>query len=282
MHRLGIAWIALAIPFALADSAFAGKKKSAEVYLVRPTSPPDADAQGSIKLETEANKDKDKIEFKAEHLDPLGSYHVFIEDGVASGQFVDAGAMSLDDALTGEFDLKFDEKQGPLPQAVASVVDLAGRVVNIEDGMSAIVLSGTIPDPTQPGPGGNGNGWKKKKANLGQPMVVVDSNAKGRVEVWFKGKDDRQRFRVHAEHLDPVGTFSVFVEDSVGAGTFTLAGAMVADGPSGEFKLFLDNKKGDAMPLGVANVDDLAGRVVQIQDATTAVVLVGTIPDLLP
>lgn len=274
-------WIAvsLVLPLFVSSSALAGKKSSAEAFFVRPDLPPDADAKGKMKLETENNKDRDKMEFKASLLDPLGTYTVFIEDAVGSGQMQSAGVMVLDDDGDdpGEFQLKFDEKNGPLPLAVATVLDLVGRRVDIADGLSATVLSAIVPDPLADT---GKKGWKQKKSSLVQPLVIVDANAKGRVESWYKGKDGRQRFRVKAENLDPLGTYSVEIEDSLGAGTYTAVAAMVADGSSGEFKLHLDTQKGDPMPLGTLEIDDLAGYKVRILDGSLQVILEGELPDL--
>lgn len=284
MHRSSWMVVSLVLPILCADTALAGKKEKAETFFVRPDTPPDPDAKGRLKLETENNKDRDKIEFKASLLDPAGSYSVMIEDAVGSGVFVSAGAMVLDDDGDdpGEFKLKFDEKQGPLPLAVASVSELYGRRVDIADGANATVLTALVPDPADT-PNGK-KGWNKEKSALVQPTVVVDADAKGRVETWYKGKDGRQRFRMKAELLDPLGTYSVEVEDSLGAGTFTAVAAMVADDDGdepGSFKLHLDTQKGDPMPLGVGNVDELAGYKVRIVDGTMQVILEGTIPDLL-
>lgn len=284
MHRNRWIAVSLIVPLFAASDAFAGKKSSAETFFVRPDTPPDPDAKGRLKLETENNKDRDKIEFKASLLDPAGSYSVMIEDAVGSGIFVSAGAMVLDDDGDdpGEFKLKFDEKQGPLPLAVASVSELYGRQVDIADGSNATVLTAVVPDPADT-PNGK-KGWTKEKSSLVQPLVVVDADAKGRVETWYKGKDGRQRFRVKAELLDPLGTYSVEIEDSLGAGTFSPVAAMVADDDGdepGSFKLHLDTQKGAPMPLGVLNVDDLAGYQVRIVDGSMQVVLEGTVPDVL-
>jgi hypothetical protein len=274
--------VSFVLPLFAADSALAGKKDKAETFFVRPDSPPDADAKGKLKLETETGKDRDRIEFKAENLDSLGTYSVYMEDALGSGNLVLIGPMELDDdGEPGEFKLRFDEKDEPLPFAVASVTDLVGRQVDIADGSNATVLTATVPDPSAPT---GKKGWTKEKVALAQPSVVVDADAKGRVETWYKGKDGRQRFRVKAELLDPLDTYTVRVEDSVGAGSFTNVGDMIIDldGESGEFKLHLDTQKGDAMPFGVANVDELAGRKVQIVDSAVQVVLEGTLPDLFP
>jgi len=280
MNRTALLVTAAFLPFALASDAEAGKKLKAESYLIRPTPAPDPDAKGRVRLDSENNKDKDRLEFKTENLDPLGSYSVFMEDGPASGVLVSIGAMVLDELSVGEFKLKFKENEGPLPLAAASVLDLVGRSVEIRDALSAVVLSGSVPDPSAQG--GNGNGWKSKKAPLALPLVAVDPDAKGRVEVWFKGKDDRQRFRVKAELLTPAGVYSVEVEDAVGSGVFVAVGPLEVDESPEEFKLHIDTKQGEPLPLGVSNVDELAGRGVRIVDGSANVLLEGVVPDMFP
>lgn len=260
-----------------AGDALAGKKERAEDFLVRPDPAPDADARGRIKLETEAGKDRDRLELRADHVDDSGTFDVYIEDALGSATFVLLGAMQADDSGSGELRLKFDEQKAPLPLAIASVSELYGRQLEVRDGGSAVVLEGAIPDPAdQVGK----KGFSKAKATLALPLGAPDPDAQGRVEIWHKGKDNRERFRVKAEHLDTLGVFVVEVEDDVGAGTFTAVGTMSADASDdGGFKLYLDKQQGDPMPFGLP-VDDLAGRVVRIADGTSAVVLEGVIPDL--
>lgn len=260
-----------------ASDAIAGKKTTSEVFLVRPTPAPDADIKGRIRLETETGKDRDKFECKIELADPAGSYELFLETGVGSGLFSSAGALELDDAIQGEFDLKFDEKDGPLPLAVATVTDLYGRKAEVRDTVAvAVVLTGTIADPAD-APDGK-NGWNKKKSALALPLTPPDANAKGRLEVWFKGKDNRQRFRVKAEHLTAAETYTVQVEDSLAAGTFTDFLPMTIDESPTEFKLYIDTQKGQALPNGATYVTQLAGLKVRILDSADAVILEGTVP----
>ncbi len=260
-----------------ASDAIAGKKTTSENFLVRPTPAPDADVKGRIRLETETGKDRDKFECKIELADPAGSFALFIETGVDTGLLVSAGALELDNSSTGEFDIKFDEKNGALPIGVASVTELYGRIVEVRNTVnSEAILNGLILDPAA-APDGK-NGWNKEKATLSLPLTPTDPNAKGRVELWFKGKDNRQRFRVKAEKLTAAGTYTVQVEDSVGAGTYTDYLPMVIDESPTEFKLHVDTQKGQSLPNFANDVTELAGLKIRIVDGTDAVLLEGTLP----
>lgn len=260
-----------------AGDAVAGKKTTGEAFLIRPTPAPDPDIKGRIKFETENGKDRDKFECKIELADPAGSYALFIENAVDSGTVTNVGALELDDSDTGEFDIKFDEKDGPLPLGVATVTDLYDRIIEVRNTVNnEAVLFTVLGDPAD-APNGK-KGWNKEKAALSLPLMPIDTNAKGRVELWFKGKDNRQRFRVKAEKLTAAETYTVQVEDSVGAGTFSDYLPMVIDGSPTEFKLHVDTQKGQPLPNGATYVTELAGLKVRIVDGADAVILEGTVP----
>jgi hypothetical protein len=278
MNRL-LQFTAVALVGFLVPEAHAGKKLHSETFLVRPELAPDPDAKGRLKLDLEVGKDRDKLEVKGANLDSLGSYSVEVEDAVDSGVFVVLGALSADDDDVGEFKLKLDEKKAPLPLGMASVAELYDREIRIVDGGAAVLLVGVVPDPADMP---KKKGFKHEKSSLAIPLGGIDPDAKGRVEIWLKGKDLRQRFRVKAENLDAAGTFTVELEDGVALGTFTAVADMVLDddGDPGEFKLHLDTQKGEAMPGGVAIVTELEGRMVRIVDGSANVLLEGIVPEL--
>lgn len=113
----------------------------------------------------------------------------------------------------------------------------------------------------------------KARAPLVRPSPAPDDDARGRIDMTEKADD--AVFRVRLEKLDVGAAFSLFVEDSVGAGTFTDAGAFELDGD--EFDLRFDSSEGP-LPLGVAALSDLVGRLVQVQSASV-VHLTGVVPD---
>lgn len=117
---------------------------------------------------------------------------------------------------------------------------------------------------------------QQARAPLVRPAAAPDPDASGRLD--FRDHKNQGRFSFHAKHLDTGLPFEAFVEDAVGAGTYTSVGALTVDGDS--LVLEFDEKDGP-LPLGVANVADLIGRLVEIRNAGQAH-LVGLVPEFPP
>lgn len=254
---------------ALADGG--GDKQEGIAPLLRPDSAPDGDAKGKVRIRHDGKKGEDEFKVEAEHLDSGLNLEVFLEDGDSSGNLVSIGTMDPDDE-PGEYEFEMESEDDGLPFDVAEVAELIGRRIEIRSG-STVYLEGLVPDF---GAKVKGSGkWKKGKAPLVRPDQAPDEDAKGKVEIRSRDKDNRHRFKVEAEHLDG-GPFHVFVEDAVDSGVFVDAGAMESD--DDEFELEFDTKDGDALPAGAATASELIGRRVEIRDASDAVHLHGVVP----
>jgi len=266
----------------LSATALAGSDQKAEAPLVRPAGAPDGDAKGKVRVEHDSEKNRDKMKVEAEQIDTSSTFELWVADIVGTLTFI--GVMPIDGP--GEVEIELDTKEGPpLPFAATNVAELAGRSLEVRSA-GATYLTGTIPQIGSGGGGSGGSGgsggggdWIKVISPLVRPGGAPDANAKGKVEVRRRDEDQRQKFKVEAENIDPSLGFSTWLETAVGSGTLQNIGAMPKDGFD-EVELELDTGDGDALPLGVADLDELAGRVVEVRDSAGNVYLTGIVPSL--
>jgi hypothetical protein len=119
---------------------------------------------------------------------------------------------------------------------------------------------------------GGGNGKKDSQISLVRPEDPPDPDAKGTLRIREKGKG--QSFEVHVMKVNADHALHVWIEDPVDSDSFTDIGTMTAGGSP---KLKLDTKKGDALPLNAASIDELIGRDVQVRHEDE-IVLKGFVP----
>ncbi len=243
--------------------------QEAQVDLVRPDPAPDADATGTLRIRSE--DDEERFDVRVENVDVTLVHELFIEDPA------DSGAFSLVAPLTAKCDtlkLRLDTEHGDaLPLGVALVADLAGRDVEIRSGGVAI-LTGTVPAFVPPV--ATAKAKAKFKASPGAPaphmvgkLMLRSKVAKGQQTIDFKAK-----------HVPwDGGAVHVFIESAPGSNTFQDAGELVRKGASANGKYRRDTKHGDALPLGITTLSKLAGRALELRDASNNLVyLRGVIP----
>jgi hypothetical protein len=69
------------------------------------------------------------------------------------------------------------------------------------------------------------------------------------------------------------------MEDAVGSGVLALVGSFTIEG---EGELEMETDDGGSLPIGVADVNDLVGRAVELRDAADdSVLFTGTVPALV-
>ncbi len=274
--------VALALAAVLAPSAAAkSDDQKAEAPLIRPAGAPDSNAKGRVKVEHDTKKNRDKMDVEAENIDTSLTFELWVEDAGGTLQFI----ANMPVNGPGEVELEMDTHEDlPLPFGASQVKDLAGRALEVRSGGVAY-LEGTVPDVGSGGSsGGSGSGsgggdWIKVKSSMVRPAGAPDSNASGYVELRRRDKDSRQRFKVEADHVDPSVGFSVWLEDAVGSGVLANVGAMKQE-ESDEVELELDTGDGAQLPFGVADVDLLTGRVVEVRSGGGQVYLTGIVPAL--
>lgn len=92
---------------------------------------PDEDMSFKLSLRSKEDKGQERIDLKAKKVPwDDGPFHVFVEDGVGSGVFVDAGKMDKKGGSGGAW--RRDMKQGQaLPAGADFVKELAGRRIEV-------------------------------------------------------------------------------------------------------------------------------------------------------
>lgn len=236
-----------------------GKWQKAKSALVRPEPPVVAEAKGKIEVRSRSSDNRHRFKVKAEHL-PADSYHLFVEDAVGSGQFVDAGAMAQDDEDDdegSEYEFKADTKNGDaLPAGAQTAAELAGRRVEVRDSLDQVVLYGTVPDVTMPP---SESKKQKAKAEFEDPASEVE----GKIEIRSDPKKGSEEIKIKAEKLPEHATVELYMHDD--AAQWVKLADLETDG-DGDAKWRARTKKGEPLPFGVAQVADLSGRGVKIRD----------------
>lgn len=252
--------------------AHAKKPLAAKAPLVRPDAPPDADARGRVEIRD--HKNEGRFEVQAMGLDTGVSFEVFVEDAVGAGTFTSVGLLGVEG---GEFGFRMDEGEDGLPLGVADVADLVDRVVQIQD-LGQIYVLGTIPD-FPPKNVNKGGAWERGKVAMTRPvMTPPDDDAKGTLEVRTKKEDNRDRFTVKVQRVAAGAVvFNLFLEDAVGSDVFVDIGPMV--GGDDDAKFDVDTWSGAPLPLGVFDVEELAGRALEVRGDDTFTYLETTVPE---
>ncbi len=119
-------------------------------------------------------------------------------------------------------------------------------------------------------PGGQGK--QDSQVSLVRPADPPDPDAKGTLRI--RHKCNGERFDVHALKVNADHEHRLWIEDPLGSGTFSDAGAL--DG-GGSQQLKVDTKQGGLLSLAAESLDDLIGRRVEIRH-DAQVVLLGVVP----
>ncbi len=291
-----LGWPALAVSLLCAPVAFpsgSDQEQKGEAMLVRPAGAPDPDAKGKVEIEHHDGAYEEAFEVEAEHLDPSGTYEVFLEDGVGTGTLLSIGFLSHsgssdpsgddgdddddgDDEDEEEFELEFDTEDGDaLPFGVMFSSELTGRRIEVRSG-GQVYLEGVVPAL---GVGDGDDPKLKIQSQLMRPPSPPDADAKGKVELKEKGSE--LEFEVEAEELDAPGVvYSVWLEEPAGSGLMQDVGAMSASKSSGsdEWKLELETEDGESLPFGVNALSALAGRTIEVRGNDGKTYLTGFVP----
>ncbi len=121
------------------------KPAKEEVTLEAEADDPQPDITATLELRSKANKGQERIILTLQHVDfDDGPFDVFVEDGIASGDFVNAGDLEKKAEHKGHY--RRDCKKGQmLPAGVMFVSELGGRLLQVRDGADVVYLETTIP-----------------------------------------------------------------------------------------------------------------------------------------
>src|SRR5262245_10631815 len=246
----------------------ASPKEDSMACLVRPDEAPDADAKGFI--HTHSDKKGDRFDIRVSNVTTTADVFAFIEDPANSSVFNSVGPLV---EASNDLVIAFDTKKGdPLPLGVANVVDLAGRRVEIRNGVGDVLLFGFVP------PFGLTSNVSKAKVKLFADEFAPAPKMKGTLQLRSKPNKGQERIVFKAQHI-PQGAepLHVFIDD--GQGNFVDDGVMEMTGQT-TGRYARDCTDGDQLPQGVTSVDALAGRQLELRDDAAAVFLATEIPAL--
>ncbi len=279
-------------------------EREVEIQMDRAASSDDLDIEG--KLELEVRDDRSGIEVEVEHAAPDRDLELvaIAPDGTEES----LGILTV--GLDGETEWEVETSDGGiLPFGVDSVEALEGYEVEVRDATDGTaLLRATLPEvplsvPDAPSDdaddddghddddsddddsdddddGGDSDDDGESRLRGRSPLVAVVAGLKGHIEIRSREQGTNERLEIEGEHLSPDAAVEFFVEDGLGADTFTSIGARSAD-MEGEAELELETGDGDALPNGAATVAELVGLKVEVRDAATGdLLLSGTIPAL--
>lgn len=237
-------------------------KLRAKIALQRPAlAPPDPDANGSVTLEVNGllqtlGVDLNKI------ADPLVTQlFAFVEDAVGSQVFVEVLQLTKKSA-SGKWQGKLTDPSGLPPALDAQTIpELAGRAVEIRDGMGVVLLTAVMPDIT-------GADDFTLKLPMLPPQGAPLPAASGTLALSFKQSTGSQSVVLSTKGLSSAGAYSFYLEEPSGSQSFTPIAPLVKG------KYSVDTKNGAPLPLGIPTLDLLAGRTVEVREGATVVLRV--------
>ena len=257
------------------------EEREAEVHLVRADASDDPDVEGEAEIESES--DGQKLEVEAEHLAPGREVRAFV---ICEGVEADLGLRTAD--ADGEAEWEIDTSEGGvLPHGATTVEELVGCDVEVRDaGDGTVLLTGTLPDlPAVQDGEDDEDGEDEGDEAQGRALLVAAGGVPGEAHVEIESKVEdgqtEQGFEAEVEGQTPGLVVDVWMEDAVGSGVLALVGSFTVGG-EGEGELEMETDDGGSLPLGVADVNDLVGRAVELRDAADdSVLFTGTVPALV-
>jgi hypothetical protein len=250
----------------------------AMTFLTRDPDSPDEDVKGKVKIESRT--DRERFEIEVEHLASGTGINVYLAEPPAAGEDPDFSFLGTATAdATGEAEIERDPRDGDkLPLGAETVADLEGVLIEVRLDTTAepLLLTGEVPAlPDEwPAPGDGVQAGVRARARV--QLEAQEAGLEGHVELRRRERN-RNRFRVEAEHLAPGQTVGLYLESAVGSGEFAQVATCTA-GAGGECQFEMEG----ALPLGLSDIAQLAGRQVQVREMTQTgpgrILLMATVP----
>ncbi len=235
----------------------------ARVALQREPSEPDDDARGGIEMRLRGLDQVFSVDVRKLGDAQDAPYSAFLEEAAGSRTYLSIGELQGPGASSQHLLLTLDsEGVPPAELGVALLSSLEGRRLEIRGASGKTYLRARLPSLL-------GLGDLRRTGSLAPPSAP--SGASGTLRLVRKGSVGTERFNLRANGLGPGPTYTVWIADAGGGGSFTLAGALA------QGKLRRDTAHGDPLPLGVDRLEDLSGRAIEVRDGSS-VLLAGTIP----
>lgn len=210
-----------------------------------------ADGDDSAALKLNAFGPKQSLKLTAKKLDPGGPYELWAEDEVGAGTFsLVTGLAVKGPAKGGTAKLALKSDTGAPPETgLDSLKDWVGRRLQIRNG-GVPVLEALVPTTA-------------KKPNIKIKAKLEDSGLQASLKAAFAGSKNTSKFQLGVKGLDKNGVYELWLEDGVGAGTYSLVGELIKG------KFTRDTKKGDPLPGDVDGIEELSGRKLRVREGLT-------------
>ncbi|MCI0588134.1 MAG: DUF1028 domain-containing protein [Planctomycetes bacterium] len=235
----------------------------ARVALQREPSEPDDNARGGIEMQLSGPDQVFSVDVRKLGDAQDAPYSAFLEEGAESGTYSSIGELQGPGASSQNLFLTLTSVGVPPAElGVALLSSLEGRRLEIRGASGTTYLRARLPSLL-------GLGDLERTGSLAPPSGPP--GASGTLRLVRKGPEGTERFDLRTKGLGPGPGKTVWIADSGGGGSFTLAGALA------QGKLRRDTAQGDPLPLGVYRLEDLSGRAIEVRDGSS-VLLAGTIP----
>ncbi|MGQ0615220.1 MAG: hypothetical protein ACT4PV_15915 [Planctomycetaceae bacterium] len=248
----------------------------AEARLIRVAGASDGDVEGKVKIEVRSDRQKFWIE--AEHLAAGTDVEFFLDDPATAEGFVSIGTAVAD--LSGEAEFERNTADGEsLPLGAGAVADLSGFAIEVRLVSSgALILMGEVPSLPESGVEGGVPPLEGQRARGGARLTPALPGLEGKIEIRTRPEQNRERFKMEAEHLVPGDRVTFQIEDPAGSGSYASIATRTAD-EEGEAELETEG----LLPLGATKVSDLVGRPVRVirADGSSQLLLSGAVPPLV-
>jgi hypothetical protein len=209
---------------------------------------------------------------------PVGGLGVFVGDSVGSSNVYFVNVMT-GPGTNGTWKLDLKSGPGAPPQlGLSDVTNLVGRFVVIADAATNVYLETIVPRlvllPASLS--------YTHRADLVRPGDAPSPNAKGQIIVKLNGKRGTSVLEVKARRLDVGDGYCAYVLPFIGAAVELCV--PMTNSVDGAALWLGDTSQGQQLYNGaievdhVVRVDQLSGKVIEIQDAFGATHLEGTIP----
>ena len=236
-----------------------------ELPLLRPIGEPIPEAMGKVKARW--NGQDSELEIETEGFDVRQTnYSAWIEDGNASLQ--NTGDLRHKGRDGGE--ISWETNRGDtLPVGANTILDLAGRRIEIRNSNGTVVLEGSVPDLASTG---------RTNPRTVTPLVPTTTggtvDAKGKLAAKLKTRNGRFQLMILARARTTETQATLWMEDTAGQMRQVATGTW-SSGNRKRVRWQWRSERGRPLPLGITDPSQFFGREVQVRSVTGDVILTG-------
>lgn len=240
----------------------------ARLALTRPDDAVDGNAKGRV--EARSKKGRERLEIKAERLDPGLAVVFLLADESGDLQEVATAVANA----RGQAKAKWDTKKTDLPLGAALVAELAGRAVAVVTAEGGALLAGVVPDLGALSESGGSR--QRGLSTLTNVDAAFAPEGKGKVVIDERAARGRSKLAFEVEHVPPGSSLEVFLENPASALLEKVADLAV--GPRGEGEVELETQDGVALPFGATLASELSGKDVELRSPDGSVRFTAMVP----